>query len=202
MKGPVLLTGLAAVLFTVLASSSAQDYKPFSPACVVDGGEAKPGWTAQYKYEGKWYVVGFCCPACRTKFIQAPASYMPAALEAEKARLAKADKKVSPDATGPCDLKKLVKGSWCVECARDLGRDDLHNGVCKKCEKKPVQIEYCVKTGAAEDRARVTYQCKSCGAASDVESAFKHEDGCTQKLTGLKKICSKSGMAPHATDVK
>ena len=202
MKGLFILAALAAVLSMPLRSSSAQDYKPFSPACVVDGGENKPGLTAQYKYEGQWYVVGFCCTGCRTKFIQAPASFMPAALEAAKARLAKADKKVSPDATGPCDLKKIVKGSWCLSCARDLGRDDIHNGVCKKCEMKPVQIEYCVKAASGEDRARISYQCKSCGATSEVESQFKHEDGCTQKLTGLKKICSKSGMAPHATEGK
>jgi hypothetical protein len=202
MKGPLVLACLAAVLSTALSSSSAQDYKPFSPACVVDGGENKPGLTAQYKYEGQWYVVGFCCTGCRTKFIQAPASYMPAALEAAKAGFAKRDKKASPDATGPCDLKKVVKGFWCGSCARELGRDDLRNGVCKKCETKPLQVEFCVKAGPGEDRARVTYQCKSCGAASDVESELKHEDGCTQKLTGLKKICSKSGTAPHATDVK
>jgi hypothetical protein len=202
MKRQVVLAVLAAAFFSALGSSSAQDYKPFSPACVVDGGEVKPGLTAQYKHEGQWYVVGFCCTGCRTKFIQAPASFMPAALEAAKARLARADKKVSPDATGPCDLKKVVKVPWCSSCARDLGRDDLRNGVCKKCETKPVQIEYCVKTGTGEDRARVTYQCKSCGAASDVEAQLKHEEGCKQTLTGLKKICSKSGMAPHATEGK
>lgn len=192
----VIMAGLGAL------ESSAQDYKPFSPACVVDSGPIFPGLTARYKYEGQWYIVGFCCTGCRTKFIQAPATYMPAALEAAKNHFAKADKKAPVDATGPCDLKKIVKSPWCVSCARDLGKDDIREGLCKKCETKPILIEYCVKAGTPEDRARISYQCASCGASSEIEAELKHEEGCTRKGGGLKKICSKSGTAPHATVAK
>jgi hypothetical protein len=184
--------------------SAAQDYRPFSRACVVDGGEVRPGFTAQYKHEGQWYVVGFCCTGCRTKFIQSPATYMATALANAKAGAEKKDKKVSPDATGPCDLKKIIKTPWCPSCNRELGKDDvLPSKLCKKCETKPVQAEFCVKTGENEDRSRVTYKCESCAATSEIESEFKHEAGCKPKLGGgLKKVCSKSGTAPHATEAK
>jgi hypothetical protein len=191
----VLACGLAAL---------AQDYKPFSRACVVDGAEVRPGFTAQYKYEEQWYVVGFCCTGCRTKFIQSPATYMATALANAKTAATKKDKKVSADATGPCDLKRIVKVPWCVSCSRELSKDDvLPSKLCKKCELKPVLAEFCVKMGEAEDRARVSYKCDSCAAVAELESEFKHESGCKPKLGGgLKKVCSKSGTSPHATEVK
>ena len=198
----MLLVALA--VLTGAGTSPAQDYRPFSRACVVDGGEVRPGFTAQYKYEEQWYVVGFCCTGCRTKFIQAPAMYMASALAAFKAGAVKKEKKVSAEATGPCDLKKIVKSPWCVSCDRELAKDDvLPNKLCKKCETPPLQIEFCVKMGEGEDRARVNYKCESCAATSELESEFKHESGCKLKLgSKLKKVCSKSGAAPHATEAK
>lgn len=224
------------VILGVLAAAAplvaAQDYRPISPACVVDGGEVRPGLTAKYFYEGTNYIVGFCCTGCRTKFIQDPATHMAQALAARAAPPPpKKEKKVSPAATGPCDLKKVVKSPYCVGCAREIDKEDLRNGVCKRCEVKPVQIEYCVKTGDAyyqatchpekkgdqpilcdgklynipradEDKARIKYLCESCGATAELEPGFKHNDGCKPKLGGLKKVCSKSGAAPHATDAK
>jgi hypothetical protein len=211
----------------------AQDYKPISPACVVDGGEVKPGFTAKYFYEGVNYVVGFCCTGCRTKFLQGPAPYMAQALAAKANPPPKkeAARKAAPDATGPCDLKKIIRVPFCVGCAREIGKDDLRSGICKRCEVKPVTVEYCVKSGeiyyeaeghpetrtdkpftfegklistprAEEVRSRISYLCESCGATSDVETEFKHKDGCKPKIGGLKKVCTKSGTAPHATDSK
>lgn len=212
----------------------AQDYRPISPACVVDGGEVRPGWTAKYIYEGVNYVVGFCSSACRTKFLQAPAGFMADAV----ARNAnppppkkEKEKKVSPAATGPCDLKKVLKVPYCVSCTREIVKEDLRNGVCKRCETKPVTIEYCVKFGesyyqadghpetrsdkpftfegkfigvpkADEERSRISYLCEACMATAEVEVEFKHMDGCKAKIGGLKKVCAKSGTAPHATDKK
>lgn len=220
-------------LIILTAFLVAQDYKPISPACVVDGGEVRPGWTAKYVYEGVNYVVGFCSSACRTKFLQSPATYMAQALAARAAPPPKKEKekKVSPVATGPCDLKKVVKVPWCVGCAREIMKDDLRGGVCKRCEAKPVTVEYCVKTGesyyqaeghpetrtdkpftfegklisvprADEDRCRISYLCETCGATAEVESEFKHQEGCKAKIGGPKKVCSKSGAAPHATEAK
>lgn len=54
-----------------------------------------------------------------------------------------------------------------------------------------------------EDRARVSYLCEKCNAKGDIESEFKHAADCNRTTTlgsGLKKICAKSGKAPHATD--
>ena len=182
--------------------TAAQDYKPFTRACVVCLGENRPGWTAQYQHEGTIVVIGFCSSPCRTKFLQSPATHFNNALAAFKA--GKKDKKVAPDATGPCDLKRIVKAPWCASCARELGKDDLlPSKLCKRCETKPLQAEYCVKVGDAEDRARISYKCESCPATAEIESEFKHEADCKPKVGGgVKKVCSKSGMAPHATDKK
>lgn len=191
-------------LLACALSSSAQNYTPFSRACVVCSGEVRPGFTAQYQYEGNWYVVGFCSTPCRGKFIQSPAMYMGPALEAARAGLQKKDKKVAADATGPCDVKRIVKAPWCKDCDRELAKDDLlPSRICKKCEKKPVQIEYCVKMGESEDRSRISYKCETCAATSEIDSEFKHEADCKAKIgSALKKVCSKSGMAPHATVAK
>ena len=191
----------------VLAMSfgtAAQDYKPFTRACVVCLGEIRPGWTAQYQHEGQIVVIGFCSSPCRTKFLQSPATHFANALAAFKAGNPKKDKKVSPEATGPCDLKRTVKTPWCGSCARELTKDDvLANKTCKRCETKPLQAEFCVKTAEAEDRARVSYKCESCASTAELESEFKHEASCKPKLGGgLKKVCSKSGTAPHATEAK
>ncbi|HLF95033.1 MAG TPA: hypothetical protein VJB14_16310 [Planctomycetota bacterium] len=230
MKSLVILAAFATLAPTFLV---AQDYKPISPACVVDGGEVRPGMTAKYVYEGTNYVVGFCCTGCRTKFLQAPGTYMAQAIAAKANPPPKKEKekKVSPAATGPCDLKRIVKVPYCAGCARELGKDDLRNGICKRCEIKPATIEYCVKTGesyymaegrpetksekpfvhegkliniprAVEEKARVVYRCESCDSTADVESEFKHKDGCKPRIGGLKKSCPKSGTAPHATDKK
>ena len=188
-------------LILVLAGSlSAQEtYQPFSRACVVDGYEVRPGFTAQYIHEGTKYVVGFCCTGCRTKFLGGPAGYFETALANYKSGLKKKDK-VVPDATGPCDCKRLIKVPWCVSCQRELGKDDiLATKVCKRCETKPILTEFCLKVAETEDRARITYLCEGCKATADLEVELKHEEGCKPKL---KKICSKSGTAPHATVAK
>src|SRR5579859_2267564 len=129
---------------------------------------------------------------------------MSAALVAFKAGNSKKEKRASDKATGPCDLKRLVKALWCVSCQRELGKDDvLPSKVCKKCETKPLLVEFCVKPAETEDRARVSYRCDFCAATADIESEFRHEADCKRKgLGGLKKVCSKSGMAPHATEAK
>ena len=50
-----------------------------------------------------------------------------------------------------------------------------------------------------EDRARVTYECETCGAKSNVESEIKHKPDCKPKAvgSGIKKVCLKSGKPPH-----
>lgn len=201
---PIRLLLTASALLAIAAGGAAQDYTPFSRFCVVCGGEARPGFTAQYTHDGTKYVVGFCSSPCRAKFIQSPGEHFTNALAAFKAGNPKKEKKVAPDATGPCDLKKIVKAPFCVSCDRELSKDDvLANKTCKRCESKPVLIEYCLKTGDAEDRARISYKCENCSATAELEPEFKHEAGCKPKIGGgPKKVCSKSGMAPHATDKK
>jgi hypothetical protein len=220
-------------LVTVSPLVFAQDYRPFIPVCVVDGGEFRQGLTMKYVYEGTNYVVGFCSIGCRTKFLQSPATYMAQTLAARASMPAKKDKekKPSPTATGPCDQKKLVKVPWCVSCSREIGKDDLRNGLCKRCETKATNVEFCVKAGETyyqaeghpetrsekpftfegklisvprtdEDRARITYLCESCMATAEVESELKHQEGCKPKIGGLKKVCAKSGTSPHATEAK
>jgi hypothetical protein len=44
-----------------------------------------------------------------------------------------------------CDVKRTVKGMYCVGCARELTVDDVRRNVCKRCEEKPKKIDLCVK---------------------------------------------------------
>jgi hypothetical protein len=124
-----------------------------------------------------------------------------------------------PAPTGPCDCKKVVKGWYCEMCKRELKEDDVRNSVCKKCETKPEQIEFCLKRTYhpqtaeeirkklppkfTDDLARIGYECDTCAAKGQVEKDIKHKDDCKPKFGGgLKKVCAKSGKAPHATDAK
>ena len=45
--------------------------------------------------------------------------------------------------TGPCAVKKLVKGFYCSDCKRELEQYDTRNGICKRCEKTPTKIDFC-----------------------------------------------------------
>ena len=52
----------------------------------------------------------------------------------------------APAAQGnACDCKRTSKCYYCLKCDRELTQDDVRNNVCKRCETKPAQIEYCVK---------------------------------------------------------
>jgi YHS domain-containing protein len=180
-----------------------------------DGMKADPGFIINIS--GK--MVGFCSASCRNKFTRSPDSYLANLPEITGRKPAdpkkEAEKAAKPPATGPCDLKRLVKGPYCAECKRDLMPDDLRQGKCKRCETKADLVEYCVKWvpapppaegeearpgGLVEDRARVTYQCPSCSAQADRLAEIKHAADCKGLLGAAKKICSKSGTAPHATD--
>ncbi len=78
----------------------------------------------------------------------------------------------------------------------------MKNGACPTCEKKPVKTDYCVKTVQGQklpDRARITYECATCGEKGEFEPDFKHKEDCKKKTGVLKKVCSKTGTAPHVT---
>src|SRR6185503_279589 len=129
---------IAAAVLTSSAGIFAQDYSAFSRFCVVCGGETRPGFTAQYLHEGTKVAVGFCSSPCRGKFLQSPAEHFTNALAALKVGAPKKEKKVGPDATGPCDLKRIVRAPFCASCDRELSKDDvLANKTCKRCENKP-----------------------------------------------------------------
>jgi YHS domain-containing protein len=180
-----------------------------------DGVKADPGFLVNIS--GK--PVGFCSAVCRSRFSRAPDNYLANLPEITGKKPAdpkkEAERANKPPPTGPCDLKRLVKAPYCAECKRDLMPDDMRQGKCKRCEMKPDLVEYCVKVvtapppaegeearpgGLVEDRARVTYQCPSCNAQSDRLADVKHAAECKMLSSGVKKICSHSGSAPHATD--
>jgi YHS domain-containing protein len=185
-----------------------------------DGMKADPGFVVTIS--GK--LVGFCSATCRAKFSRSPESYMAnlpevtgkkAEAKAAEGKKPEAEKAAKPPPTGPCDVKRIVKAPYCPECKRDLTPDDMRQGKCKRCESKPVTMEYCVKMapapppeegeearpgGLVEDRARVSYQCPSCGAKADHLSDVKHAPECKPLTSGVKRVCAKSGTAPHATD--
>src|SRR5262245_20140848 len=94
----VLLT--ASAILALSLGTVAQDYSALSRYCVVCGGDARPGFTAQYVHEGTKVQVGFCSSPCRLKFLQSPAEHFTNALTALKVGAPKKEKKVAPDATG------------------------------------------------------------------------------------------------------
>ncbi len=126
-------------------------------------------------------------------------------------------------------MRKFAKGYYCLMCKRELTVDDIRDALCKRCETKPATTDYCVarvpcfravcdhrdkisdkpftccfKKAAPsfyEDLAKVSYQCESCGARTEVPDLVKHKEDCKPKFGGaLKKICTKSGKEPHASD--
>jgi hypothetical protein len=126
------------------------------------------------------------------------------------------DKEKAASMTGPCDCKKTVKGYYCEKDKRELTPDDMRGNLCKRCEMKPTEIEYCLKLlpkpfdpkkrvqdAPGEDKARISYVCDKCGVKGDIESEIKHKDDCKPAFgNGLKKVCAKSGHPPHATEAK
>jgi hypothetical protein len=103
---------------------------------------------------------------------------------------------------GPCACEKVVKGLYCPDDQKDLAEAELKDGNCPTCSKKPQKVEYCSKTAPGDktaDRARITYACAGCAATGEFEKEFKHEESCKKKTAALKKVCSKSGTAPHQT---
>lgn len=120
----------------------------------------------------------------------------------------------NPQTGGPCECKQVVKGWYCNECKRELKVDDVRDAVCKKCETRPMELEYCIKRTYkaqtpqeinkklpptfTDDLARISYECETCGGKAEYEKDIKHKDDCKPKFGGgSKKVCAKSGKAPH-----
>ena len=186
---------------------------PVNSNCPVDGN----GINAKYVVSVQGKVIAFCNRACYNKFVANMSLYLPnvPGFETKKADDKKPEDKKGdkPAPSGPCDCKKTIKGYYCLECKRELGPDDVRGNACKRCENKPASIEYCMKISAPylhtgektprsdEDKARVTYECEACGVKGEVESEFKHKPDCKPSFgNGIKKVCSKSGTAPHQSD--
>ena len=96
---------------------------------------------------------------------------------------------------------------------------------CKRCDTTACVVEFCVKRfppvyraschpkktssrpfvcdgklhsvpEIREDRALVSYRCKSCGATSEVSDGLDHKADCAGAFS-VEKVCSKSGTEPH-----
>jgi YHS domain-containing protein len=199
--------------FLLVATAAAQAGKPVNSKCPVKTDiPSKSDITSTYK----GVVVGFCCQDCKGKFSGNPDAYAEKSPEI-KAAVAKAGAGAKPNPgaayTGPCDCKKIIKGYYCEKDKRELTIDDVRGGLCKRCELKPAQIEYCLKLipkpfdakkkvqdPPGEDKARVHYECEACMAKGEIEDGFKHKADCkATSFAGLKKVCDKSGKFPHAT---
>lgn len=209
MKRIITSAFLALIL---VATATAQAGKPINSKCPVKTDmAAKAEITSAYK----GLVIGFCCMDCKGKFAANPDTYAEKSpeIKAAVAKSGASPAKAGAAMTGACDCKKIVKGYYCEKDKRELGPDDVRGGVCKRCEMKPLQIEYCLKLvpkpfdakkkvqdPPTEDKARISYECETCGMKADIEEGFKHKADCkATSFAGLKKICAKSGKAPHAT---
>lgn len=124
--------------------------KPLNAKCPVNEENAKAEFTIAVS--GK--VIGFCSQSCLGKFNRMPGAYINnipelkggTAKKPDDKPGAKPEEKKEPEHTGPCEVKKTAKGMWCMKCDRELTMDDVRNKACKRCETKPEDIEYCVKS--------------------------------------------------------
>ena len=205
-------TSAAFVLALLVGTAGAFAAKPINARCPVKTDQpAKDGLSSDYK----GFEIGFCCNNCKGAWAKNPETYVKNVPEL-KAAMAKAekDKEKEKSMTGPCDCKKTIKGYYCEKDKRELGPDDVRGNLCKRCEQKATEIEYCLKLvpkpidpkkkvqdPPAEDKARISYVCEKCGAKSEIETEVKHKDDCKPSALGggLKKVCAKSGHMPHAT---
>jgi YHS domain-containing protein len=195
------------------AKGEAKAAGPVNTNCPVDSN----GVNSKYVVSVQGKVIAFCNRSCYNKFIANMALYLPnvPGFETKKAEDKKPDDKKGdkPVTYGPCDCKRVVKGYYCLDCKRELGADDVRNNVCKRCENKPAPIEYCLKVSppylhpgektarSDEDKARITYECEVCGVKGEVEAEFKHKPDCKPSFgDGIKKVCTKSGTAPHRSE--
>jgi hypothetical protein len=144
------------------AKPAAPQVKPLNAKCPVRTDQnVKPEFSLKV---GENKVIAFCCGSCLGKFNRAPGAYIgnipelrpaPAKKPEEKPAAGKPEEKkdAKPAETGPCEIKKVVKGMWCVKCDRELTMDDVRNKLCKRCETKPAEIEYCAKRTGLEFHA-------------------------------------------------
>jgi hypothetical protein len=180
---PVVLLGL------LLGAAPPQAGQPINAMCPV-----KPRMKARASnivvYKGQ--VIGLCCSSCVPLFKENPRAYVANIPEF----------KMPEEKPGPCACDHTVKGWYCLDCKKELAEHELKNGSCPTCEKKPVKTDFCSKTASGQktpDHARCTYECSGCGEKAEFEGELKHKDDCKKKTSALKKVCSKSGTAPHVT---
>src|SRR5437762_404486 len=189
MTTKALATVLCALVLAAMVAV-AQDKKPVNAKCPVKTGEAaKADITSDY--EGK--TVGFCCGNCKGAFDKEPAKF------ASKIPELKTPAKAEAKSAGPVN----------TNCPVDS------NGVNPKyvVSVQGKVIEYCLKVSAPylhpgektarsdEDKARITYECEVCGVKGEVEAEFKHKPDCKPSFgDGIKKVCSKTGTAPHRSE--
>jgi YHS domain-containing protein len=204
--------------------------KPINGTCPIKNQPVNPAITAEYKGKVIGFCCN-SCKAKFANDPEAIAAKVPEfKAPAPKAPAPKPDAK--PANTGACEVTKTAKGYYCLKCDRELTIDDVRGTECKKCETKPADIEYCVKripyyiskcqhkkreakpfvccnkpwsvpAGFDEDRARCTYECETCHAKANIATEIKHKDDCKPTFGGgLKKVCTKSGTAPHVGDDK
>jgi hypothetical protein len=125
----------------------------------------------------------------------------------------------------PCRSGKIAAGFRCDPCGRVLQDVDMRDGLCKRCDGEPRRIEYCVRrlkpffvsscvhrkrmsapfrccgkihrlATVPEDRARLTWSCRACGAKADARADLRHKETCDNAFA-VDRACLKSGIAPH-----
>jgi hypothetical protein len=132
----------------------------------------------------------------------------------------------APESRGAtCRAGRIAFGYQCDGCRRTLAEVDMRDGRCKRCDEEPRKIEYCVKRlkpvfistcvhrkkeaqpfrccgkvyrtpTYPEDRARVTYACRSCGAKAEARADLTHAGSCGNAFA-VDRLCAKSGVPPH-----
>jgi len=118
-------------------------------------------------------------------------------------------------------MKTSEKKTFCPTCAAYVPRGDVKAGSCPKDKSRVETHDVCIKQmyvpachpdkkaispvkccGVLHDKpspdsARISFKCEECMELAFSALALKHKETCVSKKS--KKLCEKSGMAPHST---
>ena len=129
----------------------------------------------------------------------------------------------TPPQQATCDLKKVIRGSWCDKCHAILPRKEIRSKKHTKCGSVVLETEVCIKFSynachkgpqplpykccgnravKKEINARVLLKCEECGKAGPKYNRTCPDPVCKKARKKITRHCTRSGTTPHITPLK
>ena len=126
----------------------------------------------------------------------------------------------TPPQSATCDLKRVLKGSWCEKCQILPERKEIRSKKHVKCGTTVLTTEVCVKYAynachkgpqpfpykccgkravKKEIKGRVLLKCEGCGKPGQKFKATCKEKACKKERKKIVRHCLRSGTTPHIT---